>query len=148
MLGNTIIDKFRISIGRGGLGDKLMRGDNTTPHGEYKITKFNPDSKYDYFMGINYPNLEDADKGLMNGVIDLRDYLRIRQSLRDDEIPPQDTRLGGHIGIHGPKKGLSYALKELQSITDWTQGCFALPQDALIYLKRYCTVGTKVIIRD
>jgi murein L,D-transpeptidase YafK len=148
MLGDTIIERFRISLGRGGLGDKLMRGDNVTPLGEYRIIKFNPRSKYEYFIGINYPNTEDADRGLMNGIIGFTEYVRIKKSLRENKTPPQNTRLGGHIGIHGPKPGLSPTLEALQSVMDWTQGCIALSKESLINLLRYCTIGTKVLIRE
>lgn len=148
MLGDMIIDKYQISLGRGGLGDKLIRGDNVTPLGEYKITRFNPSSKYNYFMGINYPNEEDADKGFLKGIIGVKDYVRIKRSIRENKNPPQNTRLGGYIGIHGPKPGLNSALRAIQSTMNWTQGCIALPYLNLMDLKRYCTIGTKVIIRE
>ena len=148
MLGDMIVDKYHVSLGRGGRGDKFIRGDNVTPLGEYKITRLNPNSKYNYFMGINYPNEEDANRGFMKGIIGAREYLEIKRSIRENRTPPQDTRLGGYIGIHGPKPGLNSELRALQSTMNWTQGCIALPYSSIMLLKRYCTVGTKVIIRD
>ncbi|MEJ2883008.1 L,D-transpeptidase family protein [Pedobacter sp. GR22-6] len=41
------------------LGPKVKEGDLQTPEGTYHIVAFNPESKFQLSLGINYPNAED-----------------------------------------------------------------------------------------
>jgi len=50
-------------------------------------------------------------------------------------MPPQNTKLGGEIYIHGGGAG-----------TDWTQGCVALADDDIKELFDSIPVGTTVRI--
>ena len=138
---------FRISYGKGDNGPKRQRGDNRTPLGEYEIQGFKPDSKFFYFMQINYPNLLDAWHGYKDRLISASEYKEIALSIKNHEMPPQDTRLGGYIGIHGVGETTKEKIKIHQSV-NWTDGCIALTNDEINILRRYVTIGTPVIIKN
>jgi murein L,D-transpeptidase YafK len=142
-----IIKEYNVSVGKGGCGDKICRGDNVTPEGEYTIRRFNYNSQFSLFMGLDYPNLDDAYKGLRLGLITPSDYLRIREKILNNQMPPQDTRLGGYIGIHGVKSFFDADKQNLIAGINWTNGCIALTNKDIRDLASYCTVGTKVVIK-
>ena len=106
----------------------------TSTKGYYIFTK-NVQSAYYLSLGISYPNIEDAQRGLRDGLITTAQYQQIAQVIRRRERPPQDTPLGGQIYIHG--RG---------SRKDWTWGCVALDDRAIQELFEAIPVGTKVII--
>lgn len=145
--GEQVTRRFQIATGRGGLGDKRIRGDNKTPLGVYRITDFNDASAFHVFMRLNYPNVKDAFFGLKNRLITRSDFDRIVDSVRSDQRPPQNTVLGGAIGIHGLGDENADKLK-VQRNLDWTQGCIALTNRDVNELRNYVTVGTKVVIRE
>ena len=145
--GDKVTRRFQIATGRGGLGDKRIRGDNKTPLGVYRITDFNDASAFHFFMRLNYPNVKDAFFGLKNRLITRGDFDRIVDSVRTDQRPPQNTVLGGAIGIHGLGEENADKLK-VQRNLDWTQGCIALTNRDVNELRNYVTVGTKVVIRE
>ena len=145
--GERVTRRFQIATGRGGLGDKRIRGDNKTPLGTYRITDFNDGSAFFIFMRLNYPNVKDAFFGLKNRLITRQDFERIVDSVRTDRRPPQDTPLGGAIGIHGLGEENTDKLK-VQRYLDWTQGCIALSNHDVNELRQYVGVGTKVVIRE
>jgi len=101
MNGEEIIKHFRITYGKGGKGAKRVLGDRKTPLGVYKIVNFKGNSKFYYFMQLDYPNLLDAWYGYKNKVITANEFKNITTAIKNDNIPPQDTKLGGYIGIHG-----------------------------------------------
>lgn len=148
-MGDEVLRSYKVSLGNGAApGPKKYRGDRRTPEGVYYITDFNPNSKYFYFMGLNYPNIEDAERGLRENLISFDEYLEIREKIKNHENPPQDTALGGFVGIHGMKPYLSYDEKDLLKYMDWTQGCIALSNDAILDIINYCSPGTKVVIKE
>lgn len=145
--GEHIEKKFNISLGRGGHGDKHRSGDNRTPVGTYRIVTFNNNSKFHYFMQLNYPNVKDAFYGLKSNVISRSDFDRIIDALRHGGLPPQNTRLGGAIGIHGIGDETDEKLR-IHNALDWTEGCIALTNHDVQELRRYVTVGTRVVISE
>ena len=141
------IKKFSIATGRGGEGDKKEKGDKKTPIGTYYVTGFNEKSKFDYFIRINYPNLKDAYYGYKSRKISRNEFKSIFNAIRDGKQPPQNTKLGGAIGIHGIGKETSKKLLIHRNI-DWTEGCVALRNFEVRELKPFVSLGTKVIISD
>lgn len=145
--GEEILKTFRVSIGRGGNGDKSKQGDKKTPIGTYRVVGFNESSKFDTFVRLNYPNVKDAYYGLRNAVISRPEFDRIVSALRAGSLPPQNTALGGAIGIHGigeetPDKVL------IHDNLDWTEGCIALRNAEIHELRPFLGVGTRVVIRE
>lgn len=148
-MGDEVLKSYKISLGNSAIsGPKKYRGDRRTPEGIYYITNFNPNSKFFYFLGLSYPNLEDAERGLRENLISFEEYLKIREKIKNHETPPQNTALGGFVGIHGMKPYLSYEEKDLLKYMDWTQGCIAMSNDAILDIINYCSQGTKVVIKE
>lgn len=96
-------------------GDKEIRGDGKTPEGEFYVFVKNDKSKFYRSLGVSYPSAEDARRGLSENLVSEAEHDAILEAAREKRMPPQDTRLGGEIYIHGG--GI---------LTDWTQGCIAL----------------------
>ena len=143
--GTRIAKRYVAATGRGGLGDKRIRGDNKTPEGVYYITGFNEDSAFDMFFRLNYPNAKDGYFGLKRDLIDRDDFGRILDAQRQDRLPPQDTPLGGAIGIHGIGEE-NHDRLHVQRWQNWTQGCIALTNREIRELRRFVEVGTRVVI--
>ncbi|MGE5629048.1 MAG: L,D-transpeptidase family protein [Solirubrobacterales bacterium] len=132
---NNIIGRFKIGLGRSPEGNKEKEGDSKTPEGKYYICTLNNQTKYYFFMGLSYPNEEDAKRGLESGLINENTYKSIVSAINNKQQPPWNTELGGAIGIHGG--GTTY---------DWTYGCIAMENTDLEILKQYAAVNTPVEI--
>lgn len=142
-----IVKKYHIATGKGGKGTKRQQGDSKTPQGVYRISKFKESNRFHYFIQLDYPNLVDAWYGYKNEVIDSREFKRIASAYKNREIPPQDTKLGGFIGIHGLGVETEKKLAIHQGI-NWTEGCIALTNAEINDLKKFIDVGTAVIIKE
>ena len=132
---------------KGGKGTKRERGDSKTPLGVYRISKLNKSNRFYYFIQLDYPNLIDAWYGFKNEVIDGGDFKRIANAYKKREFPPQDTNLGGQIGIHGIGKTTKKKLAIHEDL-NWTDGCIALTNNDIKDLMKYIKVGTTVVIRE
>jgi len=139
----TIETLDSIAIGRGGAGFKSHRGDNITPFGNYRIGWVGKKSTFKKFLGLNYPSVEDAEKALRRGVIDGLTYYRIVSAHEHNLTPPQNTPLGGQIGIHG----LGRADPRVHKVFDWTHGCIALTNNQIDHLSKIVDTGTLVKIK-
>ena len=123
--------------------EKRRRGDDVTPRGVYSVGWIRTESKFVHFIGLNYPSVVDAERGLHDGVIGEAAYERIKRAHERGERPPQDTALGGQIGIHGVGKGSL----EIHRIANWTSGCIAMENLDVRRLARMVRVGMRVEIR-
>jgi len=135
--------RYPIALGRSALADKSVEGDDATPLGEFYICAKNPRSKYFLSLGLSYPNAEDAERGLASGLIGDEEYRQILHALHAGKMPPQHTRLGGEIYIHGR------GAKETggsPSDKDWTRGCIALENSDMRDLYDRIDIGTAVRI--
>lgn len=145
--GEETIRQFRVAMGMGGGGSKRELGDKKTPVGIYKIIDFKGDSRFHYFMQIDYPNLLDAWYGYKNSIISASEFKQIALAYKTRQKPPQDTRLGGYIGIHGLGDENDEKL-QIHKDFNWTNGCIALTNEQINELKQYVAIGTKVIIKE
>ena len=145
--GNHTLQSFKIAYGKGDRAPKRKRGDNRTPIGNYQVLDFKSDSKFHYFMQINYPNMIDAWHGYKDRLISPAEYKQIAISFKNQEMPPQDTALGGYIGIHGLGEITDDKIK-IHAALNWTEGCIALTNDEINILRKYVTKGTPVLIRE
>lgn len=134
---DQLIDKFNIGLGSSPIGDKHKEGDKKTPVGKYYICTRNDKSKFTLFLGISYPNIEDAKKGLEDGLIDQRTFEKIEKANKKKIQPPWKTALGGEVGIHGGG-----------SSSDWTWGCIALSDTDIKTLWKYAKLKTAVEIYE
>jgi murein L,D-transpeptidase YafK len=143
MLGDRIERRYSIALGRNAAADKTVEGDHATPLGEFYICAKNPRSKYFLSLCISYPNAEHAGRGLAAHLIGAEEYGQILDALRAGIMPPQHTRLGGEIYIHGRD------VKEAEnapSEKDWTRGCIALDNSSMEDLYHRIELGTPVRI--
>jgi len=145
MEGKTVKQRFsNISVGRAGTAPLRQRGDNTTPLGSFHIAWVNRDSRYKTFFGFDYPNQPLAAKALRQGLIDPPTYDEITSAIRRGQLPPQNTPLGGYLGIHG----LGRADPKIHAAMNWTQGCIALTNAQIDELARWIEVGMRVVVSE
>lgn len=131
-----------ISIGRSGITDLHVKGDDKTPRGAYSIVRINRESRFRTFFEINYPTINHAQSALEKGLIDKNTYKKIKISQQAYGHSPQNTSLGGHLGIHG----LGGGSPELHEMFNWTNGCIALTNQQIDQLDHWVQLGTKVVI--
>lgn len=132
-----------IAIGQAGAGQKTHRGDNITPYGDYRIAWVGERSSFHKFFGLNYPSRQDADNARRKGTIDQYTYNDILNAHLYNQVPPQNTALGGRIGIHG----LGSASEKIHRTMNWTHGCIALTNNQIDHLSHWVDTGTLVKIK-
>jgi murein L,D-transpeptidase YafK len=144
MKGDKPLEIFsNIAIGRYGKTYFKKKGDHRTPLGRFTIAWIPAKSQYHRFLGLNYPDLERADRALVDKEITEAQWQAIRRATQANKRPPQDTPLGGFIGIHGTGEG---DLK-IHGQYNWTSGCIALTNEQIDRLMNWVRVGTPVEIR-
>jgi len=138
----TILDSsmpvktYRVAVGSN-LQDKQIEGDRCTPEGEFYICTKQGSGQTRFYrsFGLSYPNIEDAERGLSDGMITQRNYDSISNAIRARRKPLWSTPLGGEIMIHGCRNERSGTL-----------GCIALDNDDILELFSVLKVGTPVKI--
>ncbi len=125
---------FAAAVGRNAAADKAVEGDAATPLGTFYVCAKNPRSRYTLSVCLSYPNAEDADRGMRDGLIGAAEHAAIHAAIRERRMPPQTTRLGGEIYIHGGRG------------PDATRGCIALDDAAIREVFATVTLGTPVRI--
>lgn len=132
---------FPVALGRDPVGTKRSGGDWRTPEGLYHIVSDTP-SRFHRFLLLDYPSLGDAQDAYLAGRISGRDYRRIARAHREGKLPPQDTPLGGGIGLHG--EGPDW--HGFSKILDWTYGCIAMSDRDIDFIAERVEPGTPVRI--
>lgn len=142
--GDKILATFnRISIGRRGAGFKEKQGDKITPLGTYKIGWINHKSSFKTFYGFTYPSIENAKEALKKHIITRSTYRSIETAHKNNKIPPQNTRLGGRIGLHG----LGDGNEQVHKLWDWTKGCVAVTNQQIDELSQWIVKGMTVKVK-
>ena len=131
-----LLKTYRIGLGFSPVADKVREGDGATPEGDFYVFVKNNKSAYYLSLGVSYPNVEDAERGLRTGLIIQAQYDAIVEAHRKKTAPPQNTKLGGLIYIHG--NGAK---------SDWTWGCVALENEDMKELYDAVSVGTPDTIK-
>lgn len=132
-----LVRRFVVSLGGAPRGDKKRQGDSKTPEGEFYVAWKNPGSKFHRFLGLSYPMPRHAQAGLKAGLITQKTARRIRSAARKRRKPPQYSRLGGLVGVHGGGGGW----------WDWTLGCIAISDDEIEWLYKRMRVGDRIFVR-
>ena len=166
-VGERMVKAYRIQLSQRSTGTKSRRRDQRTPEGDYAICAHRP-SKYHRGLWINYPNLADAERGKKEKRIGEGQRAAIEGALGRGECPPQNTRLGGLIMLHGQQRSLTRSshpssrgkrsaprtdLVEgdadpgaMREYHDWTAGCVALFNPDIRELYELLPDGTPVKI--
>jgi hypothetical protein len=134
--GNKLLKIYPVVLGCEPEKRKERQGDCATPEGEYFVCMRNPQSIFYKAFLLSYPNIEDAERGLREGLISENTYTEIRRAIENRRCPPQNTRLGSYVEIHGMGLG-----------SNWTLGCIALRNEDMDELWRIVRINTEVIIR-
>ena len=133
--GGALVRTYKIVLGGNPVDDKVRQGDRATPEGDFYVCVKNARSNFHLSLGLNYPNAEDAERGLRDKLITRAEYERIMHAIRNKRRPPWDTALGGEIFIHGGG-----------TESDWTWGCVALSNPEIEELFEAVPLGTPVRI--
>lgn len=133
--GGRLVRVRRIVLGFEPSSDKVKQGDGRTPEGDYYVCTKNERSNFYLSLGLNYPNAEDADRGLREGLITRAQADSIKRAVRAGRCPDWNTALGGEIFIHGGG-----------AASDWTFGCVALENPEIKELFDAIPAGTPVRI--
>ncbi|MCA9707852.1 MAG: L,D-transpeptidase family protein, partial [Myxococcales bacterium] len=112
-------------------GHKHHEGDGRTPEGWYR-TSDKPWSDFPGAIAIHYPNHEDATDAWSRGLLSSEDLGAVLGALALEQVPPQQTPMGGEVLIHGGG-----------SREDWTLGCMALDDDDLAELRATLPPGQR-----
>lgn len=142
--GNVPVKTYHAVFGRGyGDGDKERVGDRRTPEGEFYVCSKNHSERFYKFLGLSYPGLKHAERGLRRGIINPEEYEAIARAVASRRRPSWDTRLGGAIGIHGRTRedAVSRIVRQ-----NWTDGCIALANADMDEIYSIVQVGTAVTI--
>ena len=126
---HKLIRVYKAVFGPQPMQNKCMEGDRCTPEGLFTIKNKNPNSKYNKFMLLSYPN--DSAIARFN-------------KLKEKGSIPASARIGGDIGIHGIWKGGD---DMIEMGVGWTDGCVALKNKDIEDLFSMVGVGTKVLIK-
>lgn len=134
--------RLRAAMGRDSNGAKERQGDMKTPEGAYRVAGPPRASRFHLFLPIDYPGEHDAERALRLGIISEQERDEIVAAREAERLPPQGTRLGGNLGLHGegPRwQGDSHGL-------NWTQGCVGLADRDIEFLSTRVSTGTPVLI--
>ena len=134
--GRRILKRYKVALSYNPIGDKEREGDGKVPEGEFFVCEKHPSRNFHLFIGISYPSIEDAERGLKQGLINRRQYDAIVKAIRNKKCPPWNTPLGGEIGLHG---GGTHS--------DWTIGCIALENSDIEELYVVLRNGDPVLIK-
>jgi murein L,D-transpeptidase YafK len=137
---------FHASFGWGEGGTKIAIGDGRTPTGVYHVYEKRPSERFRWFLALNYPDSQDADRAFEAGRIDADTWADIWVADRSGDPPPYNTPLGAFVGIHGT--GAEGRVARLRQGSDWTDGCIALSDSDIDELVMMTPVGTEVDIRE
>lgn len=132
--GKEPVKSYRVISGENP-GDKQAEGDKRTPEGVFRVVLRNPRSKYVLSLGLDYPNVEDAERGLKAKLITPKQYKAIVEAISRGKQPPWNTPLGGEIMIHGAKGKRTGTL-----------GCISMSDDAVRELYPRIGLGVEVEI--
>lgn len=130
-----LVKTYHVALGSQPTGPKQLEGDGATPEGEYFVTHANPKSKFHLSLGLSYPNAADATRGVSRGTITKSEGQAITDAIQRHERPPQHTKLGGDIFVHGGG-----------TEKDWTAGCIALTDGDIDELFARVPVGTPITV--
>ena len=133
--GEKLVKTYQIVLGFAPESDKEIEGDGKTPLGEFYVFTKNDKSKFYLSLGLSYPSIDDAKRGLRENLISQNEYDAIVSAINENKMPPQNTKLGGEIYIHGGG-----------TENDWTHGCVALENEEMQEIFDFVHIGTVVKI--
>jgi hypothetical protein len=141
----VFIKSYRAVFGRNHSAIKSLAKDKVTPVGQYEVIDIDTNSAYKIFFRLNYPNVNDLTEALRKGIIDEKEYNRLKFNFYYD---PANcfTPLTDSIGIHGIGR-LNLIFKNLPFAYNWTSGSIAVSNESIDELYTIIKRGAKVVIK-
>jgi murein L,D-transpeptidase YafK len=140
-----LVKTYKAVFGKSSGIIKSSSDDNITPIGDYKICAIDTSNKYHKFFHLDYPNERDAAEAFKQGYIFNDEFNTIILSVKKNECPPKETKLGSEIGIHGIGK-YNIIFKNLPFSFNWTNGSIAVSNENIDELFSVIKIGTPVKI--
>ena len=143
---DEILKSYVVNLGTDPVSPKQVRGDGATPEGYLFVCSKNRQSQFHRFLGLAYPTPPDVARGVKERLASASELEATKRAYRSKSgCPPQGTRLGGAVGIHG--SGGFRIGGERVVVVDWTLGCVAVrDRDIDELFDHYADIGTLVII--
>ncbi|UYG08782.1 L,D-transpeptidase [Halomonas sp. M4R1S46] len=132
-----------VAYGSQGYRRVRVQGSRQTPVGQFTIQRINPHSKFRTFMEFDYPTPSTAWDARATGLLSDAEYRYYRYYRSEHGMSPPNTRLGGHIGLHG----LGSSDEWIHKRRDWTQGCIAVTNEEIDQITGWIDIGSRVVIR-
>ena len=121
--GDKILKTYPVALGKQPKGHKEKEGDSRTPEGLYTLDWRNPTSKFFRSIHVSYPNVTQ------------------RRSAREAGRDP-----GGAIMIHGQPSDWAERIQLTFAHKDWTEGCIAVENQAMLEIWDLVRDGTPIKI--
>ncbi len=121
--GDKVLASFPVALGQEPSGHKEEEGDSKTPEGRYFLDARNPNSEFFLSIHVSYPDVND------------------RRRAAELKVPP-----GGQIMIHGQPNEPKYS-REFYRTADWTDGCIAVSNSAMVDIWLMTELHTPIEIR-
>ena len=118
-----VIAEYPVKLGLSPKGHKQFEGDFRTPEGVYHLSRRNPRSEFFLSVEVSYPNEADRARAKAEGL-----------------------RPGGLIMIHG-QPNVPRRPPEYYAGTDWTDGCIAVSNSAMVEIWQRTRLGIPIEIR-
>ncbi len=141
------VKTYPVAIGKTPEGPKQRLGDGKTPEGLYYIAAHHPESRFHKALKVSYPNAADAERGLRQRLITPAQAESIRNAHASRKLPPQNTRLGRYIEIHGGYRLAKTGPGERPWIYAWTDGCIAVTDEMINEIYDWTPAGAPVLIQ-
>lgn len=122
MSGEEVMKSYDVRLGKEPVGPKQEEGDLRTPEGVYRLGRRNTHSSYFLSIQVSYPDPQD------------------RASARQRGVQP-----GGAIMIHGQPNEPTYS-PAYYATRDWTDGCIAVSDTAMVEIWLLTRPGTPIEI--
>ncbi len=144
--GQVLLKSYNVALGSQPVGAKQRQGDGRTPEGSFRICRRdNVTSDFHIFLGLSYPDVPDAERGVRNNQITPREAQIIRSRLAARAAPLWRTNLGGWVGIHGGSDAdFAQKTSKKRNSPDWTAGCIALTDSEIEEMYAMTAMGTPV----
>ena len=104
----ALLHTYRIGLGFSPVADKLREGDGATPEGDFYVFVKNNKSAYYLSLGVSYPNVEDAARGLRDGLITKA------QHAGDDSVAHFDNQ---HAGLAVQRATLERVVQQVSHLS-------------------------------
>lgn len=121
--GDQVVKSYAVALGKEPKGHKIREGDSRTPEGLYTLDWRNPTSKFFRSIHVSYPNISQ------------------RRTAREAGVDP-----GGAIMIHGQPNDWAERIKLTFGHKDWTEGCIAVENQAMLEIWDLVRDGTPIKI--